>query len=85
MARIAPLVEIGQAELQMRGNRALRDAIDVFRDSSEDASKALNRAIDQLRISSEAAAKRLLRPTRILVGLTVVLLCATIALFVTAV
>ena len=82
--RTAPLIEIGQAELQIRATRALRESIEVFRDSSAEASRTLNTAIAELKSTSEIAAKRIQVLTGFLVVLTLALLGATIALIVTS-
>lgn len=84
MARLAPLVQIGQAELQMRTTRSLIEAIEVFKRSSEESSRTLNQAISDLKKSSEDAAKRILTVTRFLVVLTVALFGATLALIFTS-
>jgi len=82
--RSAPLVEIGQAELQIRASRQLREAIEDFKTSSERASEDLRHAVDSLRVSSKRAADRLWNLTWALVALTACLLGVTIALIVTA-
>jgi hypothetical protein len=41
VARFAPLVQIGQAELQMRTTRSLIEAIDTFKVSSEQAASRI--------------------------------------------
>ena len=64
------MVQIGQAELQNRASRALRESIEVFRTSSEEASRTLNAAIAELKTSLENAANRILVLTGFLVILT---------------
>lgn len=80
----APLVQIGQVELQLRAGRALRDAIGDFETTSRASSDDLYQAIDDFKKASDRAAGRLAFATWVLVGLTVALLGATIALIVHA-
>ena|GEM_PF-3524523 len=63
----APLIEVGQAELQIRASRQLRNAIDGLKTSSEHASSDLRQAVDFFRTSSEQAANRIFRITWALV------------------
>jgi len=84
MARIAPLVQIGQAELQMRTTRSLIGAIDAFKRSSEESSQMLNGAVAELKTSSGQAARELLVLTWFLIGLTAALFGATVALTFTS-
>ena len=82
--RSAPLVQIGQTELQIRASRQLRDAISDFNESSESASSELKSAVEAFDASSRAAAEKLSKLTWLLVALTVALLGVTIALIVTS-
>jgi len=80
MTQFAPLVEIGQAELQRRMMQSLKGSIDSFRVSTTDATQTLNNAISDLQKSSERAASRIMWLTVGLVALTLALFGATLAL-----
>jgi hypothetical protein len=81
--RIAPKIQVLQAEQQRRATLVLREATQSFQVASVAASGELVKAINAFKSESAATASRLQFATWVLVGLTVALLAVTVALIVT--